>query len=77
MDEDVLVASIGLNETKALLAVKPFYCSRGHGSSFFDKCIFKSTDDSAGKFEIFWRETLNQARCSRPRQVVRPNPNNV
>ncbi len=35
MNEDILVAALGLNESEAFLAVKPLHSSLVHGSSSF------------------------------------------
>src|SRR5258708_12069876 len=49
MNEDILVASLGLNEAEAFFPVKPLHTSLVHGSSSFGTCVFKP------RFEILGR----------------------
>src|SRR6185312_7671833 len=68
MHEDILAAIVRLNEAEALLAVKPLYGSRRHGSLSSGTCVNEPRVNAAGSYRD-WGEcrqtcTLFAARPS-------------
>src|SRR5271166_6789072 len=72
MHEDILAAVVGLNESEALLTIKPLDCSLYHGSDPSDMCKIKPRVNTAGLFRDFGRRSLVRRAGRGQGQVVRP-----
>jgi hypothetical protein len=63
MNEDILVAILGLNEAEAFLAVEPLHGSDAHWDHSF-KCVFSPRRRRDNKFEFLF-EIFRPARQTR------------
>jgi len=71
MDEDILAAVVGLNETEAFLATEPLHGSLRHGTLPLKLRLLRAAMAQPAKFE-FWEKVVSLARSSRRGQVIRP-----